>query len=179
MELQFRKGRVLYRTPSSETEPGIFGNYYSIKSVAQLYQKRKDAVKETYKFKTKETLKLLDFSNMESFKFLDSKLKGDLHKGFQMFTGYGIKELHIYNTETKQDLCVYKNKAKYAIQLCPYTPQINSKEFGNKTISKELCKLGYDGYYMPEIYLDAQLSDDDLTYHKEYFICDPKKLERL
>jgi hypothetical protein len=176
MELQFRKGRVLYRTPSSQTETGIFGNYYSIKSVAQLYQGKK---KETYKFRTKETLKLLDFSHEESFKFLDSKLTGDLHSAFQQFTGYGIKELHIFDGETKEDLCIYKNKAKYAIQLCPYTPALNKKEFGNKTVSKELCKLGYDGYHMPEIYLDAQLSDDDLTYHKEYFICNPKKLERI
>jgi hypothetical protein len=176
LQLNLKKGKILYRTPSSLSKEGIFGHYYSTKQVASLY---KTPEKNIYKFKTNKILKLLDFSNKDSFKFLDSKLKGKLHTAFQTFTGYGIKELHIVDKELNEDLCIYKNKPKFSIQLCPYTPALNSKEFGNKTLSKELCKLGYDGYYMPQIYLDAQVTDEDLVYHEEYFICDPKNLENI
>jgi hypothetical protein len=177
LQLNLKKGKILYRTPSSLENEGIFGHYYSTKQIASLYKTPEKT--SIYKFKTKKILKLLDFSNKDSFKFLDSKLKGKLHTAFQTFTGYGIKELHIVDTELNEDLCIYKNKPKYTIQLCPYTPALNSKEFGNKTLSKELCKLGYDGYYMPQIYLDAQVTDEDYVYHEEYFICDPKNVENI
>jgi len=35
MELHLKKGKFLYRTPSSNTESGIFGNFYSTKEVAK------------------------------------------------------------------------------------------------------------------------------------------------
>ncbi len=179
MELQVKKGRILYRTPSSTEKEGIYGHYYSIKKVAKLYTKSPRNLDKIYKFKTKKTLKLLDFSFKESFEFLDSKLEGKLHEAFQMFTGYGIKELHIFDTKTKDTLCVYKNKPKDGIRLCPYTPALKHDEFGNKTLSKALCNLGYDGYYMPEMYLDAGDSEKEFKYHKEFFICDPDNLENI
>ena len=178
MELQLKKGRILYRTPSSSEKEGIYGHYYSIKKIAKLYTKSPKNLNKVYKFKTLNKLKLIDFSHKETFEFLDSKLEGKLHEAFQMFTGYGIKELHIYDSKTKDTLCVYKNKPKHEIKLCPYTPALKEEEFGNKTLSKALCSLGYDGYYMPQIYLDAG-SENDFNYHKEFFICDPENLENI
>jgi hypothetical protein len=179
MELQLKKGRILFRTPSSSEKEGIYGHYYSIKKVAKLYTKSNRNLDKIYKFKVLKPLKLLDFSKKESFEFLDSKLEGKLHEAFQTFTGYGIKELHIYETNTNDTLCVYKNKPKHEIKLCPYTPALKQDEFGNKTLSKALCSMGYDGYYMPEIYLDARDSQEEYLYHKEFFICNPDNLENI
>ena len=82
LQLKLKKGRILYRTPSSSTKEGIYGHYYSIKKVAKAYTKSPRNIDTIYKFKTKNTLNLLDFSNEESFKFLDSKLEGNIHKAF-------------------------------------------------------------------------------------------------
>ena len=176
LKLKLKKGRILYRTPSEEDTKGK-GHYYSIKKIAKAYTKSPRNADKVNKFKTKTILNLLDFSHKESFEFLDSKLEGDLHKAFQTFTGYGIHELHIYSKESNDTLCVYKNKPKHTIQLCPYTPALKEDEFGNKTLSKALCLMGFDGYYMPEKYLDARQIDSN--YHQEYFICDPQNLENI
>jgi len=177
LQLKLKKGRILYRTPSSSTKEGIYGHYYSIKKVAKAYTKSPRNIDTIYKFKTKNTLNLLDFSNEESFKFLDSKLEGDLHKAFQIFTGYGIKELHVVVKESNDTLCIYKNKPKHTIQIYPYTPALKEDEFGNKTLAKALCSMGFDGYHMPGKYSDARQVDP--KYHEEYFICDPENLENI
>ena len=182
MELEFRKGRVLYRTPSSETDEGIYGHFYSTKKIAALYVEHFSTVSKIYKFKTKKTLKLIDFSDIKTFEYLDNLLKNtSLHRTFQTFTGYGLRSLHIYDNETKEDLCLYKNKKAFEPVICDQVLDYVEGEYGHKSFGKELCKLGYDGYHMPGHWQSAVYDEEyELHFHKEYFICKPKdSLEKI
>ena len=80
-------------------------------------------------------------------------------------------------SDTKKTLCIYKNKPKYTIQICSLIPDLKEGEFGNATLAKALCKLGFDGYYMPGKYSDAR--EVEVNFHEEYFICDPENLENI
>jgi len=183
MELEFRKGRVLYRTPSSETDEGIYGHFYSIKSVAGMYVEHfKGSSSKIYKFKTKKTLKLVDFSDIKTFEYLDKHFKNTpIYETFQAFTGYGLRSLRIWDKETDEELCVYKNKKALEPMICDQVLDYVEGEYGHKTFGKELCKLGYDGYHMPNNWQSAAYEPDyDLYFHKEYFICKPKdSLEKI
>jgi hypothetical protein len=178
MELEFRKGRVLYRTPSSLTDEGIYGHFYSIKKVAAMYVEHfKGSESKIYKFKTKKTLKLIDFSDIKTFEYLDKKLKNtSLHHIFQTFTGYGLRSLHIFDKESNEDFCLYKNKKAFEPMICDQVLDIVEGEYGHKSFGKELCKLGYDGYHMPDHWQSAVYDPEyELYFHKEYFICKPKE----
>jgi len=182
MELEFRKGRVLYRTPSSETDEGIYGNFYSVKSVAKMYLEHPNSVSKIYKFKTKKPLKLIDFSSIKTFEYLDKQFKNTpMYDTFQAFTGYGLRSLRIWDNETKEELCVYKNKKALEPMICDQVLDTVEGEYGHKTFGKELCKLGYDGYHMPETWQSAVYDVEyELYFHKEYFICTPKEsLEKI
>jgi len=192
MELNVKVGKLLFRSPSSNTKSGIFGNFYSTKKVAKGYingvnvVEGENEVKKVYKFKIIKTLKLLDFSSIKTFEFLDTKFKEKpFYEQFQKFTGYGLTTLHIrykFKDKTKDfDRCVYKNKNKYEPRICDYLEDpSNPSNYLHKKLALEICKLGYDGYYMPEKYIWANVITRTILFEKEFFICDPTEvLENL
>lgn len=177
MELEFRKGRVLYRTPSTLTETGIYGHFYSTKTIAAMYIEHFGTSQKIYKFKTKKSLKLIDFSDIKTFEYLDTVFKDTpIYETFQDFTGYGVITLHIRDKETGTDLCMYENKKAFEPMICDQVLHYVEGEYGHKSFGKELCKLGYDGYHMPDKWRSAVYDPDyELYFHKEYFICKPKE----
>jgi hypothetical protein len=191
MELRVKVGKPLFRTPSSNTKAGIFGHFYSVRSIAEYYKNGsedafKDASNKVYRFETIKPLKLLDLTFIKSFEFLDKNFKDKpFYEQFQKFTGYGLKTLHIrykFKDKTKNfDRCVYTNKKKYEPVICDYLEDPEDpNNYLHLKLAKEICKLGFDGYFMPEKYLWANTyyyqPDKDLYFWKEFFICDPTEV---
>jgi hypothetical protein len=192
MELHVKKGKHLYRTPSSNTEAGIFGNFYSTKEVAKKYISGKSlafegSLNKVYTFKVRHSLKLLDLSDIKSFEFLDKKFKDtNYYTEFQQFTGYGLKTLHLIYTfkdpsKKSLDACYYRNKKKYEPVICDYLEDLdNPNDYLHMKLAKQICTFGYDGYYIPTKYLYANFfnmyseSELDPYFDTEYFICEPK-----
>lgn len=175
--ISLRQGKVLYRTPSSNSEHGIYGNFFSSYEIAKLYIENKPGSKKVVKFKSTQNLKLLNFGDINTFKYLDKTLKGKVHEMFQQWSGYGLTELSLYDYK-KRELCLYDKKAKTTPIICDQLLDTLEGEYGHKTLGKEFCKLGFDGYYLPEKYIrarDFQLLDEDVLFHKEYFICNSKE----
>jgi hypothetical protein len=181
--LTLRKNKVLYRTPSGELESQIFGNWYSKKSVARLYIGMFSDAKYVNKFKTTEELKLLDFTDIKTFEFLDKNLTGEHHKVFQQFTGYGLNELRIAFTNKKTGKefvqCIYKNKPLHEIMICPEPDSVNGGEPGHLSLSKKICSFGFDGYFMPDKYMIPRDQKEKITFHQEIFLCKPKNVLKL
>ena len=79
------------------------------------------------------------------------------------------------------DRCVYTNKKKYEPVICDYLEDPEDpNNYLHLKLAKEICKLGFDGYFMPEKYIWANTyyykPDEDVYFWKEFFICDPTEV---
>ena len=146
-----RKGSNLYRSPRIETEKHIWGNYFSRTDLACVYSRETE--NNLYTFKTKKTLRFIDFSNINTFVFLYKTLEGKDLELFKIVTGFGIKELTLKEDDTM--LCYYKNKPLFEPLFCiiGYMDQEDDEdEYLNKKFAKMLYKFGYDGVRIPGKY---------------------------
>jgi hypothetical protein len=181
--LTFRKGRILYRSPQSERKSHIFGHYFSVDDLACAYAESYNS--KIYKFKTKNTLRLIDFSELKTFEYMYNNLKGDDLELFMFTTGYGLTYL---TNEDKNDVCCYyKNKPKFQPKLCIIGQhKKDDVDYINLKFMKMICKLGYDGIRMPSKYVfqacrERLMFGDFLIkyfkthpehqYDEDYFLC--------
>jgi len=182
--LTFRKGRILWRS----SKDNIFGSYFSIDNLACAYAYAYDD-SMVHKFKVKNTLKLIDFSEMKTFKYLYETLKDDDLELFKFTTGYGLTEL--VHENKYYSMCYYKNKPKFEPKLCIIGfHKKDDIDYINLKFMKMICKLGYDGIRMPSKYVfqtvreKLQFGDfiyklikkhPEYQYDEDFFLCDSKK----
>ncbi len=187
--LTLRKGSKLYRVPASDTQKDIFGNYYSKTVLACFYAYEPDY--NLYTFKTKKSLKLIDFSKESTFEYLYTTLKEKDLELFKIITGYGLTELKL---ETKREiLCYYKNKPKFQPKFCiiGFMNKLDEEQgiYLNKKFAKMLCNLGYDGVLIPTAYefmwprqkhflnkLFGYKESYSTEYEEDMFICNPTEV---
>lgn len=184
--LSFRKGRLLYRGPPSDRQKDIFGYYFSVDDLACWHADSRYNGK-IYKFKTKQSLKLVDFSETKTFEYLYNTLKDKNLELFKIATGYGLTQLYHHGKE--EVYCYYKNKPKFEPRLCLVGQHEEGDiDYTNLKFMKLICKLGYDGIRMPSKYIEQHPRDkktfdavyrffnkhEESIYNEDYFICNSK-----
>lgn len=131
-----------------------------------------------YVYKIKKDLVLVNLADVKNVKKIYNldQLKPEEQDIISLVTGFNRTDLEEEMTSYPQLHCEYDGKNKNKLMFCPVgfysSKDHKKKEYINLRLARIVCKLGYDGWFIPKNKVYDAFTRNN--YENEVLLCKPK-----